>query len=188
MDVEARLQHLERKLVLLQRRDRRWWCAAVVAVGVALACKAADDKPIDYLRKGEPIVVGKTTIGEDFVAISDGSGFARLGSRGLSITGVGSDDARATLSSRTLSMRDHDAALEVAVGSSGATLDLGIGRVSSLELAVDPAAATATASHLARTAVLRADATPVVAPATAPSTPSAHPPARNDVIEIPELR
>jgi hypothetical protein len=203
MDLHARLLRLERELATLRRRDRRWWCAAIAAIGVALACKGGDAKVDDYVRRGEPIVIGSVTIGTDFVTVSDGSGNAQLRSRGLAITGAGASGATTqVLAGRVFGDGTGGA---FALGGDGASAHLSLRSHDTTEVALDAGAqvASVVASHqTVRSASLRATdrggtanvadgehtAALSATPPPAPAVPASQPPARTDVLDFSELR
>jgi hypothetical protein len=122
MDLEARIVRLERELSRLRRRDRWWRAAVIAAVVAAFACQRGETSHDGYVRVGQPIAIGNTTITASGVLVEDGGGGARLTTSGLDIAAGGRDHV--VLNGTKLRFVNHDVSAELEAATETASLEL----------------------------------------------------------------
>jgi hypothetical protein len=143
MELEVRVRRLERELALLRHRDRRWRGAGIIAVVVAVACQTGTAKLDGYVRVGEPIVIGNTTITGNGVLVQDSAGGARLATTGLDLATGGDGHTRVGLTASKLRFVNRDVTAELEADANAASLELVDGIHTRAAIEATPHGATA---------------------------------------------
>lgn len=143
MELEARIHRLEHELSMLRSRDRRWRVAGLAALVIAVACQTGTARLEGYVRIGEPIVIGNTTVSGNGVLVQDSGGGSRLMTTGLDIAAGGDGHTRVGLTAKNVRFVNRDVTAELEADANAASLELVNGIHTSATVEATPQSATA---------------------------------------------